>query len=158
MKRGAQTTYLILDNIRSIHNVGSIFRTAACAGVEKIYLTGCTGAPVDRFGRVRNDFKKVSLGAEIHISYIQKENTLEAIEELRKGDVSIVSVEQDRRSVLLENFAPPERVAYILGNEVGGIGEEVLSFSDNIVEIPINKEAKESLNVSVAAGIILFCV
>jgi tRNA G18 (ribose-2'-O)-methylase SpoU len=146
---------LILDNIRSVHNVGSIFRTADAAGVSKIYLAGVTPAPIDRFGRARKDFAKVSLGAEKSVPWEQVKNVSEVIEELKKEAVKVVAVEQSSNSVSLYDFKPAEKVAYVLGSETEGLSADVLEVCDEIVEIPMKGE-KESLNVSVTAGIILF--
>ena len=148
--------YLILDNIRSIHNVGSIFRTAACAGVKEIFLCGYTPEPVDRFGRLRKDFKKVSLGGEKEVPYTKTKMTLEAIEMLRDKKVKIIAIEQSSKAVPLKNFKPTYPIAYVLGNEVDGILKEVLEKCDEVVEIPLRGNIKESLNVSVTTGIILF--
>ena len=148
--------YLILDNIRSIHNVGSIFRTAACAGVKEIFLCGYTPEPVDRFGRIRKDFEKVSLGGEKEVLYTKIKTTAEAIEILRKKKVKIVAIEQAPKATLFKNFKPTHPVAYVLGNEVDGISKEILDMSHKIVEIPLRGNIKESLNVSVTAGVILF--
>jgi 23S rRNA (guanosine2251-2'-O)-methyltransferase len=150
-------TILILDNIRSAHNVGSIFRTADGAGVSKIYLLGTTPAPRDRFGREVAEIKKTSLGASEFVPWEQvgNEDVPKLIDKLRQDDVSIVAVEQTDKSVPLDNFSRPDKVAYVLGNEVEGVGEVWLSAAGQIVEIPM-KGQKESLNVSVTAGIILF--
>ncbi len=147
--------YLILHNIRSEHNVGSIFRTADAAGVGKIYLSGYTPAPVDRFGRDVQKISKVSLGAEKSIPWEQRENILDLIKDLKAQDLEIVAVEQDERSVDYKKYKPKKDVAYILGDEVRGVPKEVLDAVDSIVEIPMKGE-KESLNVSVTAGIVLF--
>ena len=148
--------YLVLDNIRSIHNVGSIFRTSACAGVKEILLCGYTPEPVDRFGRMRKDFAKVSLGGEKDVAYSKYRTTLEAIDILKEKGILVIAVEQDNRSVSIENFKPQYPVAYVLGNEVNGISQDILDRADQIVEIPLRGEVKESLNVSVVAGIVLF--
>lgn len=146
---------LILDNIRSVHNVGSIFRTADAAGVSKIYLIGVTPTPVDRFGRERKDLAKVALGAEKTVPWEHGEDSLEMINALKKDGVKVVAVEQSPNSVSLYNFKSAEKVAYVLGSETDGLSSEVLEASDEVVEIPMKGE-KESLNVSVVAGIILF--
>lgn len=146
--------YVVLDNIRSAYNVGSIFRTAEGAGVEKIYLCGHTPTPIDRFGRKRKDISKVSLGADVKWEY--RKDILPLINELKNEAVKVVSVEQDKRSIDYKNIKL-KNVAYIFGNEVNGLDKEVLSQSDLIVEIPM-KGKKESLNVAVSVGIVLFNV
>ena len=147
--------YVVLDNIRSAYNVGSIFRTADGVGVEKIYLCGHTPTPIDRFGRKRKDISKVSLGADVKWEY--RKDILPLINELKNEAVKVVSVEQDKRSIDYKDIKLKKNVAYIFGNEVNGLDKEVLSQSDLIVEIPM-KGKKESLNVAVSVGIVLFNV
>lgn len=148
---------VILDNVRSAHNVGSIFRTADGAGIEKIYLLGYTPAPIDRFGRKQPEIAKTSLGAaqEIPWEHIENENRADLVKRLKVEGFSIVAVEQDKTSVKLADFSLSGPVCFILGNEVEGVNKELLNLADQIVEIPMNG-TKESLNVSVAAGVVLF--
>ncbi|PIR37245.1 MAG: RNA methyltransferase [Candidatus Zambryskibacteria bacterium CG10_big_fil_rev_8_21_14_0_10_42_12] len=148
--------YLVLDNIRSIHNVGSIFRTAACAGVKEILLCGYTPEPTDRFGRIRKDFEKVSLGGEKEVLYTKVKTTEEALDKLHEKGVTVVAIEQSPRATPFKNFKPTYPIAYVLGNEVDGIAQEILERSDETLEIPLRGHIKESLNVSVVAGIVLF--
>lgn len=162
-------TYAILHNIRSVHNVGSIFRTVDAAGVAKIFLTGYTPTPVDRFGRARKDFAKVSLGAEKTAPWEYRTNTGALLRELQAEGVYCVAVEQDKNSSDYRKIRPHRRTAFLFGNEVRGIPRPLLSLCDAIAEIPMRgsmvrhahhprqtRTGKESLNVSVAAGIILF--
>lgn len=153
---------LLLDNIRSTHNVGSIFRTAETLGISKIYCAGTTPAPIDRFGRKRADIAKVSLGGEEMVSWEQivgvgsdDSATIKKVKELKKEGFEIISVEQDRRSVDYKTVKLKSKALIILGNEVGGVSKEILNLSDVIAEIPLQGK-KESLNVSVAAGVALF--
>jgi 23S rRNA (guanosine2251-2'-O)-methyltransferase len=148
---------LILHNIRSVYNVGSIFRTADAAGVSKIILTGYTPTPLDRFGRERPDLHKVALGAEKSVPWEYIKNPFGAIAKLKSEGVRIVAVEQDSRAASLFKFkkAGKKPVALMVGNEVRGISKPLLAKCDEIVEIPMHGK-KESLNVSVAAGIALF--
>lgn len=148
---------LILHNIRSAYNVGAIFRSADGAGVSKIFLSGHTPAPIDRFGRQQPEIQKTSLGASETVEWqqIEEGTILVTLESLRCDGFQIVSVEQDPRSVSLADFGTTEKVVYILGNEIDGVDKEVLDVSDTILEIPM-KGKKESLNVSVTAGIVLF--
>lgn len=149
---------LIIDNIRSAHNVGSMFRTSDGAGVSRIILVGYTPAPTDRFGRVQPEIKKTSLGASEMILWEQKESgeqILKRIEELQKEGFTIVSVEQTEKSIPLYDLKVPEKVAYIVGNEIDGVSKELLDVSDMTVQIPMQGQ-KESLNVGVATGIVLF--
>ena len=148
---------VILHNIRSVENVGAMFRTADAAGVNKIYLTGYTPAPLDRFGRTRQDLVKAALGAEKYVAWEQKKSISALISNLKEKGYYIVAVEQDKNSIdyrkLKANSKQPK--AFILGSEVGGIPKNILKMCDIIVEIPMHGR-KESLNVSVALGIVLF--
>lgn len=147
--------YVVLHDIRSIHNVGSIFRTADAAGVSKIYLTGYTPAPIDRFGRERKDLAKVSLGAEMTVPWESCSQIAPLLRRLKKEGRKIVAVEQAKGSVNYRKLKLSARTVFIFGNEVEGLSNSVLNSSDAICEIPM-AGMKESLNVSVAAGIILF--
>ncbi len=147
--------YLLLDNIRSVHNVGSIFRTAEAAGVAKIYCCGTTPSPLDRFGRKRKDLAKVSLGAEDMVAWEYSEDPMVVVKKLKKQGFQIVSIEQASNSSDYHEVRLKGKVLFILGNEVGGVSKDLLNVSDVIAEIPM-KGKKESLNVSVAAGIALF--
>lgn len=150
---------LILDNIRSTHNVGSIFRTSDAIGkIDKIFLCGITPTPIDRFGRKRKDIAKSSLGAEDSIEWEYKKDISDLIKDLRKENYSVVSLEQDKeRGVDYKNLHinSKNNYAIVLGREVEGISKEILDLSDFVLEIPMNGE-KESLNVSVATGILLY--
>jgi len=147
---------LVLHNIRSVHNVGSIFRTADAAGVNKIILSGYTPAPVDRFGRERKDFNKVSLGAEKTVPWEQTKTLAGVLKKLKKEHVRVVAVEQDKKATSLFSYKPrADKIALVLGNEVRGVSKALREKCDDIIEIPMRGK-KESLNVSVAAGIVLF--
>jgi tRNA G18 (ribose-2'-O)-methylase SpoU len=151
---------VILDNIRSLHNVGSIFRTADAVGVEKLYLCGITPSPLDRFGVVRGDVAKVSLGAENTVPWESVASTSRLITSLKKQGYTIVALEQDVRAVPYFQYADGSRVvarddrkiALVLGAEVEGVSPAVLKKCDAIIDIPMSGK-KESLNVSVAFGI-----
>jgi len=149
--------FLILHNIRSTHNVGSIFRTADAAGVSKIYLVGYTPTPLDRFGRPRKDIAKVALGAEKEIPWEHFSNIKTLLKKLKKEKTQIVALEQAENSIDYKTFKPKNSLALILGNEVGGVEKDVLKLCDKVIEIPMGGK-KESLNVSVAAGVVLFRV
>jgi 23S rRNA (guanosine2251-2'-O)-methyltransferase len=146
---------LILHNIRSTHNVGSIFRTADAAGVSKLYLTGYTPAPLDRFGRSRKDIAKVALGAQVSVPWEHVPNIKILLKKLKKEKIQIVALEQAENSIDYKTFTSKNSIALILGNEVGGIEKSILKLCDKVIEIPMSGK-KESLNVSVAAGITLF--
>ncbi len=146
---------LVLHNIRSVFNVASIFRTAECAGVKKIYLVGYTPAPLDRFGRVRGDFVKVSLGAEKLVNWEQVESIDELVLKLKKEKYKIVALEQDKQAIDYRTFRPSKKLALILGEETKGVPKKVLDKCDKVIEIPM-RGRKESLNMSVAAGVAIF--
>ncbi len=147
--------YLILENIRSAHNVGAMFRTADGAGVSKIFLIGYTPAPIDRFGRVQPEISKTSLGASAEIEWEKSDDISKIIKKLQSEEMKITAVEQSKNSVRLSEFYVPERVAYIVGNEIEGVSKEALELVDTVIEIPMLGK-KESLNVSTTAGIVLY--
>lgn len=150
-----KTCILILENIRSVENTGSIFRSAERFGVTKIILIGTTPTPLDRFGRKRQDFAKVALGAEEALAWEHEPDILPVIKNLRQKGFSIVSLEQDSRAQNIKDFLTPDHFALIVGNEVSGVSKRILKESDQIVEIAMPGE-KRSLNVSVATGVALF--
>lgn len=146
-------TILILDNIRSAHNVGSIFRTADAAGVSKIYLIGTTPDPIDRFGREQSDIAKTALGAEKTVAWEHADTTLSILQ--KYPNHFKVALEQDPNSKDYKDVTAQENNIVVLGAEVTGLPNEILEACDAVAEIPMNGE-KESLNVSVATGIFLF--
>jgi 23S rRNA (guanosine2251-2'-O)-methyltransferase len=150
---------VILENIRSLHNVGSIFRTADAFGIEKLYLCGITPSPLDRFGVVRGDVAKTALGAEKTVAWEQVEGASRLIDKLKKEGFKIFALEQSPNAVSLyklqANSYQLPKVALILGAEVEGVSKTLLAKADTIVEIPM-RGMKESLNVSVACGIAAF--
>ncbi len=146
---------LILHDIRSAYNVGAMFRTADGAGVDKIYISGYTPRPIDRFGRVQGEIEKTSLGASITVPWEDSPSLIELIQKLQSEGVKIVAVEQMKDSIPLSSMPNYKKKAFIMGNEVEGVAKEVLELADVIVEMPMLGQ-KESLNVSVAAGIILY--
>jgi len=150
---------ILLHNIRSLHNVGSIFRTADAAGVEKVYLCGITPAPVDAFGKPRQQLTKVSLGAEKYIPWEHVKSTSRLLDKLKNEKYKIFAIEQNSKSTsynkLKANSYKLKATALVLGNEVKGLPQSILKKSDKILEIPMSGK-KESLNVSVAFGIIVF--
>lgn len=146
---------LLLDDIRSVHNVGSIFRTAEAIGVARIYCAGTTPAPLDRFGRKRADFAKVSLGAEDMVPWERAKIATALIRRLKKEGFEIVALEQTDASVDYKKIKRRRKMLIILGNETKGVSKATLDWADHVAEIPMRGN-KESLNVSVAAGIFLF--
>lgn len=149
--------FLLLHNIRSVNNVGAIFRTADAIGIDQIFLCGYTPAPIDRFGRVRNNLHKTALGAEKSVLWQAEPDISVLIERLKKDGFQIIALEQYKDSVDYKKIVEKlgNKVAIILGNEVNGIESKILKKTDFIVEIPMRGE-KESLNVSVSAGILLY--
>mgnify|MGYP001585322712 CR=1 FL=1 len=146
---------VLLHNVRSIHNVGSIFRTSEAAGVEKIYLSGYTPAPTDRFGRKRKDIKKTALGAENMLPWEKIGPPSGVIAKLKKDGWAVVGVEQDTRAIDYRKCTVRKPTLFVFGNEVRGIPSVLRAKCETLVEIPMHGK-KESLNVSVVAGIVLF--
>ena len=151
---------VILHNIRSLHNVGSIFRTADAAGVEKIYLCGITPGPIDVFGKSRPQLTKVSLGAEKYVKWEKIKSATRIIDKLKKDNYKIFAIEQNKKSILYSNIRRSSnlrvgRLALVLGNEIKGLPTSILKRADKILEIPM-KGKKESLNVAVAFGIVVY--
>lgn len=140
---------IVLDNIRSMHNVGSIFRTADGFLASGIFLCGYTPQPPHR------DIQKTALGATETVDWIYFPTTLEAVQQLKSEGYRIYAIEQVEGSIMLDRFEsnPEEKYAVILGNEVTGVDEEVLKLCDGAIEIP-QEGMKHSLNVSIAAGIV----
>lgn len=142
---------VILDNIRSLSNVGSVFRTSDCFRIEAIYLCGITAQPPHR------EIQKTSLGATDTVNWRYFAKTIDAVESLKKSEYTIISVEQVEGSIMLDDFVPDKisKYALIFGNEVKGVEEEVVNASDICLEIP-QWGAKHSFNISVSAGIVLW--
>ncbi|MBU3969001.1 TrmH family RNA methyltransferase [Patescibacteria group bacterium] len=157
--------YLILHNIRSNHNVGSIFRTADAVSVSKIFLSGYTPAPTDRFGRGVKEISKTALGAEKNIEWEKIKNIGALIKKLKKEKFLIIGVEQSKKSIDYKKVSAKDGpsfnweggLVFIFGNEVKGISKSILDKCDIITEVPM-KGKKESLNVSVSVGVVLFRV
>lgn len=144
---------VIVHNVRSLHNVGSIFRTADGAGVKKIYLTGYTPSPLDKHGEKIPQLAKVSLNAEDYIEWEKINDLNKLISKLKKEGYKILAIEQDQRSVPYFKAKPKGKFALVLGNEVKGLSKSALKKCDHVLEIPMRGK-KESLNVSVAFGIV----
>ena len=153
----------ILHNIRSLHNVGSIFRTADAAGMEKIYLCGYTSSPADELGRIRPEIAKVALGAEKTVAWEKIKSTAKLLDKLRAGNLGkkyrIFAVEQSLDSVPYTSVClrkkELEETAVLMGPEVEGLPLSLLKKADKILEIPM-RGRKESLNVSVAFGVAVY--
>ncbi len=142
---------VLLDNVRSLHNVGSVFRSADSFCVKKIYLTGITGTPPHR------EIQKTALGATESVEWEYAENGETIVKQLQSEGYQIVVVEQTTTSVALQQFEPKVDARYCLvfGNEVNGVSEEIISHADLGIEIP-QAGTKHSLNISVCAGIVLW--
>jgi len=146
---------LLLHNVRSAHNVGAIFRTADAAGIAKIYLSGYTPTPLDRFGRARPDVAKAALGAETHLPWEQISSPATFLKKKKQEGIFTVAIEQDASAVDYRKLTVRFPVLFVLGNEVRGLSPSLRNLCDMIAEIPMYGK-KESLNVSVSAGVALF--
>ena len=141
---------VILDNIRSMNNVGSIFRTCDAFVVEKLYLCGITATPPHK------DITKTALGATESVEWEYAEHVVDLVKSLQENHIKVYLVEQTDSSVLLNQFQfPEEKMAIVLGNEVFGVTEDLLSLCDGAIEIP-QHGTKHSLNVTIAAGIVIW--
>jgi 23S rRNA (guanosine2251-2'-O)-methyltransferase len=142
---------ILLDNVRSLHNVGSAFRTADSFRVEKIYLTGITGTPPHR------EIQKTALGATESVEWEYVEHSAEAVQKLKIADYKIVIVEQTTDSIPLQTFSsqPNEKYCLVFGNEVHGVSDEVIGLGNLALEIP-QIGTKHSLNISVCLGIVVW--
>ncbi|NND63552.1 MAG: RNA methyltransferase [Flavobacteriaceae bacterium] len=141
---------LILDNIRSLNNIGSVFRTADAFLIEKIYLCGITATPPHK------DIQKTALGATESVEWEYVENTVELVRKLKSEDVSVMAVEHAENSIPLNDFEPQlMKYAFVFGNEVKGVQQAVVSECDGVIEIP-QYGTKHSLNISVSAGVVVW--
>lgn len=142
---------IILDDVRSLNNVGSVFRTSDAFMIEKVWLCGITGKPPHR------DIQKTALGATESVEWEHRKEILPLIDELKAEGYEIISVEQADKSVSLKDFTPQKnsRYALIFGNEVFGVKEEVVKKSDVVLEIP-QQGTKHSLNISVSVGVVVW--
>jgi tRNA G18 (ribose-2'-O)-methylase SpoU len=155
MKREKTEVRVLLHNIRSTHNVGSLFRTADAASVSHVYISGYTPSPLDQFKRKRKDIAKVSLGAEDSVKWSEISHVKKLVATLKMEGFSVVALEQSNSSVDYKDVKIEGKILFVVGNEVKGMSSELLKLADTVVEIPM-KGKKESLNVSVAFGIALF--
>ncbi len=142
---------IILDNIRSLNNIGSVFRTADAFLIKKIYLCGFTATPPHK------DIHKTALGATESVDWEYAKNTIDLIEKLKGSEIKIISIEQTENSISLEKFEVEKETTYaiVFGNEVKGVSQEVVSASDMVVEIP-QYGTKHSLNISVSTGVVVW--
>jgi len=155
MKTQKVSWSIMLHNIRSVQNVASIFRLAECFGVERIYLSGITPGPLDRFGRPREDFEKVSLGTEKIVLWERIEDVNRLVESYKKDGV-VIALEQSPNSVDYKKVVIEEGKKYLLipGREVDGLEQVILRMADIVAEIPQYGQ-KESLNIFSATSIVV---
>jgi 23S rRNA (guanosine2251-2'-O)-methyltransferase len=144
---------IVLDNIRSLNNIGSVFRTSDAFLIEKIYLCGITATPPHK------DIHKTALGSTDTVAWEYVENTMDLIKKLKYQNIKICAIEQAEQATLLDAFSPVKDTTYALvfGNEVKGVSQQVVSASDMVLEIP-QFGTKHSLNISVSAGIVIWDV
>lgn len=154
-KKCKNDTIILLHNIRSAYNVGAILRTAEAVGVSLVYMTGYTPIPVDRFNRKRNDVAKTALGSENLVKWKYYKEPYSLIRKLKDLGCEVVGVEQDDASINYKTFKPNKKTVIIMGNEVRGLSKKLRNTCDVLIEIPMSGK-KESLNVSVATGVVLF--
>jgi tRNA G18 (ribose-2'-O)-methylase SpoU len=144
---------IVLDNIRSLNNIGSVFRTSDAFLIEKIYLCGISAKPP------HNDIRKTALGSTETVDWDYYENTLDVISKLKSEDVKICSIEQAEHAIMLNDFKPQPntKYAFVFGNEVKGVAQDVVNASDVVIEIP-QYGTKHSLNISVSCGVVIWDV
>ena len=142
---------IILDNIRSLNNIGSVFRTSDAFLIEKIYLCGITAQPP------HNDIRKTALGSTKTVAWEYAENTLDVVTSLQEQNVKIIAIEQAENATMLDHFMPETNQTYALvfGNEVKGVAQDVVDASDVVIEIP-QYGTKHSLNISVSCGVVIW--
>ncbi|MGJ8683787.1 MAG: RNA methyltransferase [Nonlabens sp.] len=140
---------IILDNVRSLNNIGSVFRTADAYRIEKIYLCGITAQPPHK------DIRKTALGATETVEWEYREHTLEVVQELNEQGVITCAIEQAEDSVALHSFKPEGKVAIIMGNEVKGVQQDVVNACSKVIELE-QYGTKHSLNISVCTGIVIY--
>ncbi|MDT0605617.1 RNA methyltransferase [Croceitalea rosinachiae] len=151
-KKAAKTPLIIiLDNIRSLNNIGSVFRTADAFLIEKMYLCGITAKPPNK------DIRRTALGSTESVEWEYRESTLDLVKELQVRGVRVFSIEQVESATMLHDFKVNmnETYALVFGNEVKGVSQEVVSASDGVIEIP-QFGTKHSLNISVSAGVVIW--
>jgi tRNA G18 (ribose-2'-O)-methylase SpoU len=151
-KQAKKTSIIVvLDNIRSLNNIGSVFRTSDAFLIEKVYLCGITAVPPNK------EIHKTALGATESVVWEYKESTLQLVQELQEQNIAVASIEQAENSTMLNDFQPniSQKLAVVFGNEVKGVQQAVVSASDVCLEIP-QLGTKHSLNISVSCGVVLW--
>ena len=141
---------VVLDNIRSLNNVGSVFRTSDAFRIKHIYLCGITATPPHK------DIQKTALGSTESVSWSYAENTIDVVKELQQKNVQILAIEQAENATMLDHFSPKNENTYavVFGHEVKGVSQEVVNQSDGVIEIP-QFGTKHSLNIAVSCGVVL---
>ena len=144
---------VVLDNIRSLNNIGSVFRTSDAFRIEKIYLCGISATPPHK------DIQKTALGSTESVDWEYAESSLALLKKLQSNDIQVLSIEQAEKATMLNEFTPKknQKYALVFGNEVKGVSQEVVNNSDQVIEIP-QYGTKHSLNVSVSCGVVLWDV
>jgi tRNA G18 (ribose-2'-O)-methylase SpoU len=142
---------VVLDDVRSLHNIGSVFRTSDAFLIEKIYLCGITATPPNK------EIHKTALGATETVAWEYAKNVLEIVQQLKSEKIKVYSVEQTENAIMLDHFQPETNTTYALlfGNEVKGVSQQAIDASDGVIEIP-QLGSKHSLNISVSAGIVIW--
>lgn len=142
---------VVLDDIRSLHNIGSVFRTSDAFLIEKIYLCGITATPPNK------EINKTALGATETVTWEYQKNVLDVIETLKKEDIKVYAIEQVENAIFLDNFIPEinKKYALVFGNEVFGVNQDAVKLCDGAIEIP-QLGTKHSLNISVTTGIVVW--
>jgi len=142
---------VVLDDVRSLHNIGSVFRTSDAFLIEKIYLCGITATPPNK------EIHKTALGATETVAWEYVKNVIEIVQQLKSEKIKVYSVEQTENAIMLDHFQPETNTTYalIFGNEVKGVSQEAIDASDGVLEIP-QLGSKHSLNISVSAGIVIW--
>ncbi len=150
-KSKKQSIIVVLDNIRSLNNIGSVFRTSDAFAIEAIFLCGITAKPPHR------EIHKTALGATESVRWNYFEKTEDAIKALKEKQYQIISIEQTEKSIALQDFKPnfDQKLGLIFGHEVNGVGQDIVNLSDTVIEIP-QFGTKHSLNISVSAGVVLW--
>lgn len=147
---------VVIPDIRSAHNVGSIFRTSDALGVQRVLLSGYTPCPTDKFDRPQKEIAKTALGAEKTIFWTYEKDPEKDLKRLKKEGFELVAIEQDEKAIDYKKFKPGKnKIALVVGSEVEGLSLKLRKLCDTFVEIPMKGE-KESLNVSVAFGVAAF--
>ncbi len=154
---GNPDVVVLLHNIRSAHNVGSMFRTGDAAGVTQIILSGYTPRPIDKYGNVQTGIAKTALGSEKAIPWVSVDSPRASLAKLKLQGYQVIGLEQDARSCDYRSVHCPARCVFVVGNEVRGMSPALRAQCDTLIEIPM-RGTKESLNVSVAFGIALYAL